>query len=66
MRRLARASSVIASGLGPGGSVVLETTAAEAVIPGAQLAPLGGGPFNLSVVQVGDFAESRPAIVIVN
>jgi hypothetical protein len=24
------------------------------------------GPFNLSVVQVGDFAESRPAIVIVN
>ena len=52
--------------VGPGGTIVLETTTAEAVIPDAQLALLGAGPLNLSVVQVGDYAESRPAMTIVN
>ena len=51
---------------GAAGSVVLDTTASEAVIPSAQIAFLGAGPLNLSVVQVGDYAESRPAIAIIN
>jgi hypothetical protein len=51
---------------GSGGSVVLETTAAEATIPSSQLSSLGAGPLNFSVVQVGDYAESRPATAIVN
>ena len=51
---------------GTGGSMVLEVTAAEATIPNSQLAPLGTGPINLSVVQVGDYAASRPATAIFN
>jgi hypothetical protein len=51
---------------GADGSVVLETTAAEATIPSSQLSSLGAGPLNVSVVQVGDYAESRPATTIVN
>ena len=51
---------------GPVGSIVLETTAAVGTIPSSQLASLGTGPLSLSVVQVGDYAESRPATAIIN
>jgi len=51
---------------GPAGSIVLETTAAVGTIPSSQLASLGTGPLSLSVVQVGDYAESRPATAIIN
>jgi hypothetical protein len=51
---------------GSAGSIVLETTAAMGTIPSSQLPSLGTGPLSLSVVQVGDYAESRPATAIIN
>ena len=51
---------------GPSGSIVVDTTAAELAIPSSQLESLGTGPLSFSVVQVGDYAESRPAAAIIN
>ena len=51
---------------GPSGSIVADTTAAELAIPSSQLETLGTGPLSFSVVQVGDYAESRPAAAIIN
>jgi len=48
------------------GSVVLETKVAEVTIPSSQVAALEPGPVNFSVVQVGDYAGSRPATTIIN
>lgn len=48
------------------GSVVVETVVPEALIASGQLAPLGAGPLTVSVVQVGDYAESRPTSTIIS
>ena len=46
---------------GTAGSVVMDTIAPDVLIASGQLAPLGTGPLTVSVVQVGDYAESHPA-----
>jgi hypothetical protein len=43
------------------GAVVVDTIVPDALIASGQLAALGTGPLTVSVVQVGDFAESHPA-----
>lgn len=51
---------------GAAGSVVVDTVVPEALIASGQLAPLGTGPLAVSVVQVGDYAESRLASTIIS
>ena len=48
------------------GSVVIDTIVPEALIASVQLGPLGATPLTVSVVQVGDYAESYPARTIIS
>lgn len=51
---------------GVAGSMVVDTIVPDALIASAQLAALGSGPLTLSVMQVGDYAESHPARTIIS
>ena len=51
---------------GSAGTLTIETAMRTIVLGSEQLSAVGAGPANLSVVQVGDFAESRPTTIVIN
>lgn len=51
---------------GSGSSIELETVSPEVEISAAELDQLGAGTINIAVVQVGDFAVSRPATLTIS
>lgn len=48
------------------GSIVVDTTVPDALIATGQLASLGPGSLTISVAQIGDYALSHPANIIIS